>query len=413
VRAGEPVFARVSPEQKLRIVSTLKAQGEVVAVTGDGVNDAPALKRADIGIALGQRGTEVAKEAARMVLTDDDFASIVAAVEEGRAVFENIRRFSAYVLNSNPQELLPFLLWVLFPGFPLLMTVMGVLAVDVGTDLVPAMGLGVEPPEQGIMERPPRRKDERLLSIRFILRAYLVQGAILCLACFATWYYFVLTVAGGVIPASPPGLNMGQASSLYLQSLTAFFFPTVAVQIANVLCKRSWKTSLFSRDFLPEQRRSAILERLRNWRPSAYAFRVRLDYHVEGATSRAAALAFRDLTLNLVLHPLRLTAIALSGGWVRLGRSLIAPLIRALAAFLAAFPLMLNLCSNPLIVAGIAFELALCWAFFYTDLSGIYYFAPVPWDVYLFAFHGALLLIAFEETKKYFRRRGHVLELLG
>ncbi len=258
VAKGEPIFARVSPEQKLKIVTALKELGEVVAVTGDGVNDGPALKKADIGIAMGLRGTDVAKEAARMILTDDNFSSIVSAIEEGRSVFENIRRFSAYVLNSNPQELVPFLLWVLFPGFPLLMTVMGVLAVDVGTDLVPAMGLGVESPEKGIMERPPRKKEEKLLSIKFILRSYFVQGSILCFSCFATWYYFVQTVANGIIPSSPVGLNMKEASPLYLQSLTAFFFPTITVQIANVLSKRSWKESIFSKSFLSREERSTF-----------------------------------------------------------------------------------------------------------------------------------------------------------
>ena len=144
---GETIFARVAPEHKLRIVSLLKQMDEIVAVTGDGVNDAPALKKADIGIAMGLRGNDVAKEASQMILTDDNFSSIVAAIEEGRAIFDNIKRFAAYVLNSNPQEMYPYIFWILFPGTPLAMTVMGVLAVDVGTDLIPAMGLGIEPPE--------------------------------------------------------------------------------------------------------------------------------------------------------------------------------------------------------------------------------------------------------------------------
>lgn len=299
---------------------------------------------------MGLRGTDVAKEASRMILTDDNFSSIVSAIEEGRAVFENIRRFSAYVLNSNPQELVPFLLWVLFPGFPLLMTVMGVLAVDVGTDLVPAMGLGVEAPEKGIMERPPRKKGEKLLSIGFILRSYLVQGSILCFSCFATWYYFVLTVAGGVIPKSPEGLDMSQADPIYLQSLTAFFFPTITVQIANVISKRSWKQSIFSKDFLQDH-----------------------------------------------------TKISLMG-------KVSFPLFKYI---LTKVPVFLNLVSNKLVLVGILFELMLAYIFIYTDLSGLYFFKPVPWDVYLFAIHGTLLLLTFEELKKYFRRKGKNLEFLG
>ena len=187
---GETIFARVAPEHKLRVVSRLKEMGEIVAVTGDGVNDAPALKKADIGIAMGLRGNDVAKEAARMILTDDNFSSIVAAIEEGRAVFDNLRRFMAYIFNHNPLEMYPYIIWLLFPGVPLTITVMGVLAVDVGTDLVPAMGLGIEPPEQGIMERPPRRRDVKLLSIGFILQNYFVQGTLVTLSCYATYLYF-------------------------------------------------------------------------------------------------------------------------------------------------------------------------------------------------------------------------------
>jgi sodium/potassium-transporting ATPase subunit alpha len=119
---------RVTPEHKLRIVAKLKQMGEIVAVTGDGVNDAPALKQADIGIAMGLRGNDVAKEASRMILTDDNFSSIVAAIEAGRAIFDNIKRFAAYVLNSNPQEIIRTFFGCCFPDIPLAMTVIGVLA---------------------------------------------------------------------------------------------------------------------------------------------------------------------------------------------------------------------------------------------------------------------------------------------
>src|SRR5262249_26791001 len=160
-------------------------------------------KKADIGIAMGLRGNDVAKEAAQIILTDDNFSSVVAAIEEGRAVFENIKRFTAYVLNSNPQEMYPYILWILFPDIPLAMTVMGVLAVDVGTDLIPAMGLGIEPPEQGIMERPPRQRGEKLLSLMLILRSYFVQGSLLAFSCYATYFYM-----GRVLGYWQPGLGL-------------------------------------------------------------------------------------------------------------------------------------------------------------------------------------------------------------
>jgi len=417
---GESIFARVSPEHKLRIVSLLKEMGEIVAVTGDGVNDAPALKKADIGIAMGVRGNDVAKEAAHMILTDDNFGSIVAAIEEGRTVFENIRRFMAYIFNSNPQEMYPYIFWMLFPGMPLAMTVMGVLAVDVGTDLVPAMGLGVEPPEKGIMERPPRRRDEKLLSLQFILRSYFVQGSLLALSCYATYYY-----AGWVLghwrpgmpltsmPPSPPGLKLDHASTSYLQTLTAYFFPTVTTQIANVLCKRSWKTSLFARDFLNPSNRRELLDALASWRPRHYTARIRIDYHMSRVTQAETARVFFALLFHLILFPLKFLLILLSKIAVMLERPLIVPLTAWAARFLERHHIILNLVSNPLIDLGILFEFLLCYLFFYTPLSEIYYFAPVPWHVYLFAFHGTLLLFAFEEAKKYYRRRGHPLEFLG
>ena len=416
----ETIFARVAPEHKLRIVSMLKQMGEIVAVTGDGVNDAPALKKADIGIAMGLRGNDVAKEASHMILTDDNFSSIVAAIEEGRAIFDNIKRFAAYVLNSNPQEMYPYVFWVLFPGTPLAMTVMGVLAVDVGTDLIPAMGLGIEPPERGIMERPPRRRDEKILSLDFILRSYFVQGSLLALSCYATYYYMGWVLGAwqpgeslASMPASPGGLRFSEASSVYLQTLTAYFFPTVTTQIANVLCKRSWKTSLFSRTFLDRHHRAQALQAIAGWRPSRYTTRVHIEYHVRGATEITAVSAFLALSGGLVLLPFRFIWMLLSQALARLERPVIVPLTIRLARFLDRHYVIFNLISNPLIDLGILFELALCYLFFYTPLAGIYYFAPVPWHVYLFAFHGTVLLFIFEETKKYYRRKGHGLEFLG
>ncbi|HEX5363438.1 MAG TPA: cation-transporting P-type ATPase, partial [Gallionella sp.] len=159
----ELVFARSSPMQKLRIVKALQNKGEIVTVTGDGVNDAPALKNADMGVAMGLSGTEVAKEAADMVLMDDNFATIVNAVEEGRTIFANIKKFLAYVLTSNIPELFPFIAFVVIDA-PLALTVVLILSIDLGTDLLPALGLGRVPPEHDVMKQPPRRRDERLLS---------------------------------------------------------------------------------------------------------------------------------------------------------------------------------------------------------------------------------------------------------
>jgi magnesium-transporting ATPase (P-type) len=420
VGAGEIIFARVAPEHKLRIVSVLKELGEIVAVTGDGVNDAPALKKADIGIAMGLRGNDVAKEAAHMILTDDNFTSIVAAIEEGRAIFDNIKRFAAYVLNSNPQEMYPYMVWVLFPGMPLAMTVMGVLAVDVGTDLIPAMGLGVEPPETGIMERPPRRRDEKLLSLGLILRSYFVQGSVLAFSCYATYFYMGWVLGAwrpGVslssMPASPGGLRFNEASLPYLQTLTAYFFPTITTQIANVMCKRSSKSSLFSREFLNPHYRRESLNAIANWRPPRYTTRVKIDYHVTGATEAAAARAFFALAGSLLALPFKFSWMLLWQLVVKLERPVIIPLTAWLARFLERHHVIYNLVANPLIDIGILCELLLCYLFFYSPLAGIYYFAPVPWHVYLFAFHGMILLLAFEEVKKYYRRKGFALENLG
>jgi magnesium-transporting ATPase (P-type) len=369
---------------------------------------------------MGLRGNDVAKEASRMILTDDNFKSIVAAIEEGRAIFDNIKRFAAYVLNSNPQEMYPYILWVLFPGTPLAMTVMGVLAVDVGTDLVPAMGLGVEPPERGVMDRPPRRRSDQLLSLNFILRSYFVQGTLLALSCYATYLYMGWLLGAwqpgdslAAMPSSPAGLAFDQSSLAYLQTLTAYFFPTVTTQIANVLCKRSWKTSLLSTDFLDPLRRQEALAAITGWRVPRYRARMHIEHDIHRAAEFTAVRVSLAVFADLLLFPLRCAVMLLSLALVRIERPIIVPVTAALARYLERHPILFNFVSNPLIDLGILFELILCILFFYTPLSAVYYFAPLPWQVYLFAFHGTVMLFAFEEVKKFYRRKGYALEILG
>ncbi len=171
------IFARVRPEHKLRVVAALEASGETVAVTGDGANDAPALKRASIGVAMGRTGTDVARSASVMILLDDSFASITEAVELGRAVYQNIRRFLVYLFSHNLAELAPILAATIV-GFPLVpLSALQVLAIDLGSDVMPALALGAEPPEPGTMERPPRHRSERLFN-RALVRRFLFLGSI-------------------------------------------------------------------------------------------------------------------------------------------------------------------------------------------------------------------------------------------
>ncbi len=236
--APEILFARVAAEQKMLIVEALKKKGEIVAVTGDGVNDAPALKTADIGIAMGIAGTDVAKEAADLILLDDNFASIVAAVEEGRSVFENIRKFLTYILTSNIPELVPYLSFMLF-RIPLPLTVIQILAVDLGTDMVPALALGAEKPDPAVMNRPPRARDERLLSWGIIARAYLFLGVLEAAAAMAA-FFFVLHRAGWHY-----GEAMARSEPAYLQATTACLAAIVVMQVVNVfLCRHPLKSSL-------------------------------------------------------------------------------------------------------------------------------------------------------------------------
>jgi calcium-translocating P-type ATPase len=191
---GGVLFARIDPRQKLRIVSVLRHAGEIVVVTGDGINDAPALRASDVGVAMGLRGTEVAKQSADIVLADDNFATIVAAIEEGRSIKSNIRRFASYVFTSNVAELAPFLLYIFSP-VTLPLAVAQVLAIDLGTDLVPALALGVEAPSARTMDTLPEPPKRPLLTRALAVRTFLFFGlmeAALGLVCFFAY----LAVAG-------------------------------------------------------------------------------------------------------------------------------------------------------------------------------------------------------------------------
>lgn len=237
--APEILFARVAADQKMRIVEALKAKGQVVAVTGDGVNDAPALRAAHIGIAMGRSGTDVAKEAADMVLLDDHFASIVNAIEEGRAVFQNIRKFLTYVLVHNVAELIPTLAFAVF-RIPLPLTPVQALAIDMGTDSLTALGLGVERGDPQLMRSPPRSRKERLLSTAVALRAYLFLGVFEAAAVLAAFFH-VLNAGGWTY-----GTELAAADPLYRQATTASLAAIVLLQIVNVFLCRSTLRSVFS-----------------------------------------------------------------------------------------------------------------------------------------------------------------------
>jgi sodium/potassium-transporting ATPase subunit alpha len=228
----DPVFARMAPRHKMLVVSALKEMGEVVAVTGDGVNDAPALKKADIGVAMGIAGTDVAKETADIILLDDNFATIVNAIEEGRTVYDNIRKFSSYILASNVPEIVPFLGYG-FVGMPLALTIPQVLAVDLGTDMIPALGLGTERPHSDVMDLPPRSRSERLLSLPLLLRAYVFLGIVE--AAVAMGGFFLYLYSQGWTW----GTGLDWSSPLYKQATTVTLAGIVLAQVANVFACRS------------------------------------------------------------------------------------------------------------------------------------------------------------------------------
>ena len=240
----EIVFARSSPEDKLRIATRLQVAGHVVAMTGDGVNDAPALRKADIGVAMGVGGTDVAREAATMVLTDDDFATIIKAVESGRRVYDNVRKFILYIFAHAVPEIVPFLVFALSGGaVPLGLTVAQILMIDLGTETLPALALGRESAEPGLMRRPPRDRRESIITGEMLVRAWAILG--LVSAVVATSGFLWVLWSAGWRPGDPTsaGTPLHEA---YLRATTMTFAGIVACQVGTALAARTDRVSLFS-----------------------------------------------------------------------------------------------------------------------------------------------------------------------
>jgi calcium-translocating P-type ATPase len=240
----EVIFARASPEAKLHIAEALRRDGHVVAMTGDGVNDGPALRRADIGVAMGLSGTDVAREAATMVLTNDDFGSIVIAVEAGRRIYDNVRKFIVYIFAHAVPEVVPFMLFALSGGaIPIPLTIMQLLAFDVGSETLPALSLSRDPAEPGIMQRAPRPRDEGVIRAPMLLRAWLFLGMMVA-ALAAVGYFYVLLKAGW-----RPGASVDAGMPLYhpyRQATTMTFLGMIAGQIGTAFAVRTQRASLWS-----------------------------------------------------------------------------------------------------------------------------------------------------------------------
>ena len=238
---GEIVFARSSPEAKMRIADALQDQGHVVAMTGDGVNDAPALRRADIGVAMGKSGTDVAREAATMILTDDNFATIVSAIRAGRRVYDNVRKFIVYIFAHATPEVVPFLLYAVSGGrIPLPLTVMQILAIDLGTETLPALALGREPAEPGVMERRPRRRGQNVIDGSMLARAWGLLGGVSAVLVVALFLSTLLQ--GGW--ALGDDVSSGPLNDVWRQATTMSFLGIVACQIGTAVAARTQRASL-------------------------------------------------------------------------------------------------------------------------------------------------------------------------
>ncbi|KII73495.1 Sodium/potassium-transporting ATPase subunit alpha [Thelohanellus kitauei] len=244
----EVVFARTSPQQKLLIVEAFQRAGAIVAVTGDGVNDSPALRQADIGVAMGIAGSDVAKQAADMILLDDNFASIVTGVREGRIIFDNLKKSIAYTLTSNIPEITPFLLHILV-GIPLPLSTVTILCIDLGTDLIPAISLAYERAETDIMQRKPRNpKSDSLVNMILIDYSYLLIGIYQAVA--ANFGLLDRYDGSRVHLVSSDGFSQEWSyqarKDLEYSCQTAYFFTIVIVQIADLLISKTRMMSIFT-----------------------------------------------------------------------------------------------------------------------------------------------------------------------
>ena len=232
------IFARMASNQKLRIAEILQKNGEVVAMTGDGVNDAPSLKKADIGIAMGS-GTDVAKEAGDMILLDDNFNSIVSAIEEGRTVYYNIKKFVTYILSSNVPEIVPYVL-SFFLKIPNPLSVIQILSIDLGSDMLPGLALGSESPEKNIMKRPPVSKKEKILDWEVFKRGYLMMGVIEASAAMFAFITFLLS----------HGWQYGEVdlhdNYFQAQAMTMTLLGAITTQMANMWTMRSWDFNIWT-----------------------------------------------------------------------------------------------------------------------------------------------------------------------
>jgi P-type Ca2+ transporter type 2C len=239
---NEIIFARMAPEHKLRLVAAFQARGDVVAVTGDGVNDAPALRKADVGVSMGLVGTDVAKEAADVILTNDNFSTIARAIEEGRTVYDNLRKFTTYIFSSNVPEILPFILTALLTPqvLPLALGVKQILAIDLGTDIFPALALGSEKPEPDVMQRPPRQKLQPLVDASLLRRSFLWLGLLEAVLCFGA-FLFINNLLDAPYLQSLHDVVFSQIphSEQNVLAITVYYAGVVMAQVGNAFACRT------------------------------------------------------------------------------------------------------------------------------------------------------------------------------